>query len=199
MTGERPANLVAFVVGDKIRRTLARHPAERAYDLLVHDDGSTDGALDAIAPGIIVLRNPVNQGIGAAMKRVFQYALDHDYDALVIQAGNDKDDPLKLRCCWRGSWRAADFVQGSRYLGGGGFGNIGAYRVAATRMVQPLIHWNRGAQSTSPRAPTASAPSAPRSCVIRASTGARRGWMGHRAGTVSDAEGDPGSATATSK
>ena len=27
-------------------------------------------------PGVIVLRNPINQGIGAAMKRVFQYALD---------------------------------------------------------------------------------------------------------------------------
>jgi dolichol-phosphate mannosyltransferase len=130
----------AYNEGDKIRRTLARHPAGRSYDLLVHDDGSTDGALDAIAPGIIVLRNPVNQGIGAAMKRVFQYALDHDYDALVIQAGNDKDDPLEIPLLLAPLLDGtADFVQGSRYLGGGGFGNMPAYRVAATRVVHPLI------------------------------------------------------------
>jgi len=33
----------AYNEADKIRRTLARHPQERAYDLLVVDDGSTDG------------------------------------------------------------------------------------------------------------------------------------------------------------
>src|SRR4051812_345960 len=86
----------AFNEGEKIRRTLSRHPTNRSYDLLVHDDGSTDGALDQVPPGIIVLRNPTNQGIGAAMKRVFQYALDHDYEVLATHAGNDKDDPLEI-------------------------------------------------------------------------------------------------------
>ena len=130
----------AYNEGEKIRRTLARHPADRAYDLLVHDDGSTDGALDAVADGIIVLRNPANQGIGAAMKRVFQYTLDHGYDVLVIQAGNDKDDPLEIPLLLAPiAGDRADFVQGSRYLGGGGFGNMPAYRVFATRVVHPLI------------------------------------------------------------
>ena len=128
----------AYNEGEKIRRTLARHPADRSYDLLVHDDGSTDGALDGTAPDIIVLRNPVNQGIGAAMKRVFQYALDHGYDALVIQAGNDKDDPLEIpRLLAPLLDGTADFVQGSRYLGA--FGNMPLYRVVATRLVHPLI------------------------------------------------------------
>ena len=58
----------AYNEGEKIRRTLARHPAERTYDLLVMDDGSTDGALDSVGPGVIVLRNATNQGIGASMK-----------------------------------------------------------------------------------------------------------------------------------
>jgi dolichol-phosphate mannosyltransferase len=130
----------AYNEGEKIRRTLARHPSGRAYDLLVHDDGSTDGALDNVAPGIIVLRNPTNQGIGAAMKRVFQYALDHQYDVLVIHAGNDKDDPLEIPSLLQPLEQGtADFVQGSRYLGGGGFGNMPAYRVFGTRVVHPLI------------------------------------------------------------
>src|SRR5579872_105271 len=86
----------AFNEGDKIRRTLARHPADRPYDLLVVDDGSTDHALDTRPPEVIVLRNDINVGIGASMKRAFQYAIDRDYDVLVIQAGNDKDDPLQI-------------------------------------------------------------------------------------------------------
>src|SRR3954463_15982097 len=130
----------AYNEGDKIRRTLARHPAARAYDLLVHDDGSTDGAVDAPGRGVIVLRNPTNQGIGAAMKRVFQYAIDRGYDVLVIQAGNDKDDPLEIPALLAPLENGtADFVQGSRYLGGGRFGNMPSYRVVATRVVHPLM------------------------------------------------------------
>ena len=58
----------AYNEGDKIRRTLARHPPARTYDLLVADDGSTDGALDGIDPGVLVLRHETNRGIGATMK-----------------------------------------------------------------------------------------------------------------------------------
>ena len=121
----------AYNEGEKIRRTIARHPANRAYDLLVFDDGSTDGALDDVDRSrVIVLRNEKNQGIGAAMKRVFEYSLEHDYDVLVIQAGNDKDDPLEIPSLLAPiEAGAADFVQGSRFLGGGGFGNMPKYRV----------------------------------------------------------------------
>jgi dolichol-phosphate mannosyltransferase len=130
----------AYNEGEKIRRTLARHPPNRAYDLLVHDDGSTDGALDHVAPDVTVLRSPTNQGIGAAMKRVFQYALDHGYDVLVIQAGNDKDDPLEIPALLAPLQAdTADFVQGSRYLAGGSFGNMPAYRVLGTRLIHPLL------------------------------------------------------------
>src|SRR5262245_37688803 len=130
----------AYNEGEKIRRTLGRHPTDRTWDLLVFDDGSTDGALQGTDPRIIVLRNETNQGIGAAMKRVFQYALDNAYDVLVIHAGNDKDDPLEIPALVGPIARgAADFVQGSRYLGGGGFGNMPAYRVLGTRVIHPLL------------------------------------------------------------
>jgi dolichol-phosphate mannosyltransferase len=130
----------AFNEGEKIRRTLARHPSPRTYDLLVVDDGSTDGSLDAVDPRVIVLRNPTNLGIGASMKRVFQYSIDHGYDVLVIQAGNDKDDPLEIpRLVEPIASGRADFVQGSRYLDGAGFGNMPSYRVFATRVVHPLV------------------------------------------------------------
>jgi len=130
----------AFNEGEKIKRTLARHPADRSYDLLVVDDGSTDGALTVVDPRVIVLRNETNQGIGASMKQVFQYALDHNYDVLVIQAGNDKDDPLEIPALLAPlAANAADFVQGSRYLRGGGFSNMPRYRVLGTRIIHPLV------------------------------------------------------------
>lgn len=130
----------AYNEGDKIRRTLARHPGTRAYDLLVADDGSTDHALDGVDASVIVLRNETNRGIGATMKGVFQYALDHGYDVLVIHAGNDKDDPLEIPLLLDPIMKGtADFVQGSRYLGGGGFGNMPRYRVFSTRVLHPLV------------------------------------------------------------
>jgi dolichol-phosphate mannosyltransferase len=130
----------AFNEGEKIKRTLARHPADRGYDLLVVDDGSTDGALDTVAPGVIVLRNAINQGIGASMKQVFEYVLVRGYDVVVIQAGNDKDDPLEIPALLAPlADNTADFVQGSRYLRGGGFGNMPRYRVFGTRVVHPIV------------------------------------------------------------
>ena len=129
----------AYNEGEKIRRTLARHPSTRPYDLLVVDDGSTDGSLARVDPGILVLRNAANQGIGASMKGAFDFALAHDYEVLVIQAGNDKDDPLEIPALLEPILAGrADFVQGSRFLGGGRFGNMPAYRVMATRTIHPL-------------------------------------------------------------
>jgi len=130
----------AFNEGEKIRRTLSRHPAERRYDLLVVDDGSTDGSLEDVDVRVIVLRNEHNVGIGASMKRAFQYAIDNRYDVVVIQAGNDKDDPLEIPALLAPIVSgAADFVQGSRYVNGGGFGNMPKYRVLGTRVIHPLV------------------------------------------------------------
>ena len=130
----------AYNEGEKIRRTLARHPAQRPYDLLVLDDGSTDSALDDVDRRVIVRRNATNQGIGASMKSVFEFALEHRYDILVIQAGNDKDDPLEIPALLEPILQgSADLVQGSRFLHGGRHGNMPRYRVLATGLIHPLI------------------------------------------------------------
>jgi dolichol-phosphate mannosyltransferase len=129
----------AYNEGVKIQRTLARHPSNRPYDLLVVDDGSTDGSLDQVDPGILVLRNPTNRGIGAAMKSAFEFALERNYDILVIQAGNDKDEALEIPALLSPILAgAADFVQGSRFLSAGRFGNMPRSRVIATRTIHPL-------------------------------------------------------------
>lgn len=133
--------IFAYNEGAKIQRTIARHPSSREYDLLVMDDGSTDGSLESLQKaGWVHLRNTTNQGIGAAMKRVFDYALENDYGVLAIQAGNDKDDPNEIpRLLEPILSNRADFVQGSRFLPGGGYGNTPLYRILATRFVHPIL------------------------------------------------------------
>jgi dolichol-phosphate mannosyltransferase len=131
----------AYNEGDKIRRTVARHPKDRPYDLLVMDDGSTDGSIEKLPhENLLLLRNDTNQGIGAAIKRVFEFALENGYDLLVTQAGNDKDDPSEISRLLQPLLRGeADFVQGSRYSPGGAYGNTPLYRIIGTRYVHPLL------------------------------------------------------------
>jgi len=127
--------------GEKGRRTILRHPQVRSYDLLIVDDGSTDGLLERCPlQGIALLRSSTNRGVGASLKRAHEYALEKGYDILVIQAGNDKDDPLEIpRLLEPLLAGRADFVQGSRYLPGGGYRNTPAYRVLGTRFIHPLL------------------------------------------------------------
>lgn len=130
----------AFNEGEKIQTTVQRILAAVPHDVLVMDDGSTDGSIDAIRSlNVKIVTSPVNVGIGAMMKRSFQYAVDQHYDVIVIMAGNNKDDPTQIpRLLEPIAAAGADFVQGSRHMAGGRHGGMPLYRRAATRL-HPLI------------------------------------------------------------
>lgn len=134
-------SLFVFNEGERFGRTLSRFPAQRPYDVLVVDDGSTDGTPGAIEnQGFIVQRNGRNLGLGASIKRAFRYALEHDYDVLVIMAGNGKDDAAEIPRLLKPIIEDGfDFVQGSRFLKGGGHANMPFYRVFSTRFVHPIM------------------------------------------------------------
>jgi dolichol-phosphate mannosyltransferase len=131
----------AYNEGERIRRLVRSFPAERDYDLLLVDDGSTVGSTDGLEePGVTRLVNERRLGLGAAIKRAFRYAIEQGYDALVIMAGNGKDDPAEVdRLLEPIRSGRADFVQGSRYLAGGTHENMPRYRILATRYVHPLL------------------------------------------------------------
>ena len=68
---------------------LAREIREQNLDVLVVDDGSKDNTSQiAINNGAVVLRNEDNQGKGASLIKGFNYALSHEYDAVITMDGD---------------------------------------------------------------------------------------------------------------
>lgn len=131
----------AYNEGEKIQETVRRMVEACDCDLLLVDDGSTDGSTERLKDQPIeVLRNEERGGIGAAMKRAFRYTLEGDYDILVIVAGNNKDDPREIPRLVRPIVADRyDFVQGSRFLEGGSHENMPLYRRVATRLHPPHV------------------------------------------------------------
>lgn len=132
---------VAFNEEKKIGSVLARFQGVEGADLILLDDASTDGtAAVAAKMGVQVLSQPSRCGVGAAIRRAIRYAEERGYEVLVVLAGNDKDRPIEIpRLVAPIANGDADFVQGSRYLKGGSFGNMPLYRQLATRFVHPFL------------------------------------------------------------
>ncbi len=66
-------------------------------EVLVVDDGSTDDtARISQICGAAVLTNPKNQGKGYSLTRGSQYALDKNFDALIVMDGDGQHSPEDL-------------------------------------------------------------------------------------------------------
>jgi dolichol-phosphate mannosyltransferase len=129
--------------GVKLERTLARFPRkeDRGYDVMVVDDGSTDGSIERIdRTQFDVLRMGRMIGLGAAIRAAIREARSRAYDVIVIMAANDKDRPAEIgRLLAPIREEGFVLVCGSRYLPGGNHGNMPLYRQIATRFVHPWL------------------------------------------------------------
>lgn len=132
---------IAFNESQKILRVVGRVNRDDVTEFMVFDDGSTDGTADAIRErGFRVERHKAQQGVGASIRDTIRIAQREKFDVVVIMAGNDKDRPQEIpKLLAPIEAGRADFVQGSRYLKGGDYGNMPLYRRIATQFVHPLL------------------------------------------------------------
>src|SRR5215470_9052147 len=68
-TRDALAVMVCYETRERTAEALTRFPAERGYDVLLVDDGSSDGTADVLArSGLPFVRHDRNRGLGAAIK-----------------------------------------------------------------------------------------------------------------------------------
>ena len=96
---------------DKIKRF--------ASDLLVIDDGSTDGTGEYLAArsDIRVIRHPENRGYGQSLIDAFQFADQHGYDWVITMDCDEQHEPEMIPTFIDEIAKDdADIISGSRYL-----------------------------------------------------------------------------------
>jgi glycosyltransferase involved in cell wall biosynthesis len=120
------------------------------YPALVVDDGSHDRTSDAAATaGAVVLRLPVNLGVGGALRCGFRYAVTHGYRVVVQCDGDGQHDAAQIATLLAAmAEHDAQLVIGSRFASGSSSYEAGRGRRFAMRRLARMASRRTGVTIT---------------------------------------------------
>ena len=125
-------------------RKIAELGLDKLLDIVIVDGGSTDGSLEPAVlqqfkvRGLVVKRGPGR--LSAQLRRGYAFLLDEGYKGIVTIDGNDKDDPATVPVFVKALASGVDFVQASRFIGGGIAENTPKSRDLAIRLIHaPML------------------------------------------------------------
>ena len=114
-----PRFLTALPVFNEVQhvKSVLDEVVKYATDVLVVDDGSTDGTRNLLARrnDIDIVFHEKNLGYGAALCTAFEYAIHHCYDVIVTIDCDGQHEPQRIVQFATGCQKG-DIISGSRYL-----------------------------------------------------------------------------------
>src|SRR4051794_6485098 len=98
MKNRRLVALPVYNEAQHVARVLDEVRRFSGADVLVVDDGSTDGTSEILRQrsDIRVVRHEPNRGYGAALLTAFQYAQEHDFELLVTIVCDGQHEPCRI-------------------------------------------------------------------------------------------------------
>lgn len=137
--------------GPQIGRTLAQVNgliAEYLTEVLVLDNGSTDGTVEAAVaaaptvevPKVTVARNRSNYNLGGSHKAAYRYATDHGFTHVITLHGDDQGNLRDLLPTLEaGDHRRFDACMGARFAKGSRLNNYSRTRVIGNHVFNLLF------------------------------------------------------------
>jgi len=115
----------------------------KLVDVLIVDGGSKDGSIKALnfakkyLIGIIIINN--NTGLSKQLLAAYKISYKKNYYATITMDGNFKDDPKKISIFIKYIEKGFHFVQGSRFIKGGGEENTPLLRKYGIKLIHAPV------------------------------------------------------------